>query len=784
MFDIFDPIQENFLGLGLFFIYDATMELNKISNKNVADSLTKNNKQKGSYKIFFLKEPETQSGPKIWSLSLDTPNAKVNTLNHEVMDEFEQILGELEEKGSNKEIEALILFSKKEGNFLAGADINMFQEFKTEKDAEELVAVGQRLLNRWEDLAFPTVAAVNGVALGGGLEFALGCSAIVMSDNRAAKIGLPEVLLGVIPGMGGCVRLPRKAGLATALDLILSGKTLDAKRAYKAGIIEANLPAPDFNNSVHKWVEKNLTALKSGKRLAKPPKLGGMGGFMGTLLEKTPMGRALIFKKALSTVLSKTKGQYPAPLEAIDVLKQTGGTFGPKLKAKNREQALKREAKGFGKMALSEVSKNCIRIFFLTEAIKKANGLETGKSAKTSDISSTGILGAGVMGGGIAELFARKDYPVRMKDINNQALATGIKAASELFKKSAKRRRITERESMQKLSLITPLLDYTGFQKLDIVVEAVVESMEIKKKVLKEVESNVSNACILASNTSSLSITEMQSVLSKPERMIGMHFFNPVHKMPLIEVIRGDKTSDETVTTLFNFCKKVGKMPVVVKDAPGFLVNRLLAPFLNEAVYLLSESVPIDEIDKVLSKFGMPMGAMELIDEVGVDVAAKVSRILHNAFGERMLSCNILESLIDKERLGKKSGKGVYNYSGKKSKLKRVLDNEIYSIIGVKPQFGKVSNDEIIDRCIMPMINEASRCLAEKIVEKPDDVDLGMIMGTGFPPFRGGLLRYADSLGPRLIVKKLRKYENNFGARFTPSQTILERAEKDQKFYS
>jgi 3-hydroxyacyl-CoA dehydrogenase/enoyl-CoA hydratase/3-hydroxybutyryl-CoA epimerase len=735
--------------------------------------------------IFTLADQSLRlGGAKIWTCTFDLKSEKVNKLSREVMGEFERLLGELETMGNQGRVDALVLISGKPGNFIAGADIEMIQAAKSSEEAEQLSRMGQKLADRWEDLPFPTVAAIQGAALGGGCELALASSVLIMATDNATRIGLPEVMLGLVPGMGGCVRLPRKVGLAGALDLILTGKTLTAERAVKAGLAEAALPKENFQESAIRWTKANLDALKGGKRLAREPKLGGMGGTIGTLMEKTPVGRGVIFKKAREGVLSKTRGQYPAPLEAIDVLQSTGAAYGPeKIRGAGRDQAMAREAKGFGKLASTDVSKNLIRLFFLTEGVKKSKGLPAGVSAEAKVVRTAGVLGAGVMGGGIAQLFAEKNVTARMKDLNTQALATGIQSAAKIFQKQAQRKKITRRQYLQKLNHIAPVMDYSGFGSTELVVEAIVENMDIKKKVLAEAEERVSESCVIASNTSSLSISEMQKALKRPERFAGMHFFNPVAKMPLIEVIRGAQSSDEAVSTVFQFSKLLGKTPIVVKDAPGFLVNRLLAPYLNEATYLVAEGVPVEHLDKVLLDFGMPMGPMELIDEVGVDVGAKVAHILHDAFGARMLPCPMNKKVVDAGRLGKKNGKGIYDYVTEGKKTQKVLKPETYEILGVTPAPGAVADEEILERCVLPMINEASRCLDEGVVASASEVDLGMIMGTGFPPFRGGLLRYADQLGAKHVVDRLRKYQERFGARYEPAPALLARAQHGQKFY-
>ncbi len=733
---------------------------------------------------FRLEDLSASAGYKLFRVTFDLPGEKVNKFSAGVITEFEKLIDGLEKQGKAGEIEALIFRSGKAGNFIAGADINMIAAAKTAEEAYTLARKGQKLLDRWEDLPFPTIAAVNGTAMGGGCELSLASSAIVMSNDPSARIGLPEVNLGVIPGMGGCVRMSRKVGLAVALDMILTGKTLPGDRAAKAGIVEAALAKENFDANVEVWLKANLKRLRSGERIAKEPKLGGAGGMVGAAFEKTMPGRMFILKKARDGVLSKTHGHYPAPLEVIQVLSDIGAKYAAdpsqKLRGRERDDAMEREARGFGKMAETTISKNLIRLFFLTEAVKKSKGVAT--DIKIDKVAAAAVLGAGVMGGGIAQLYADKGVAARMKDISTKALTLGMQSAQKIFYRSLQKRKLNKRQYQQKLNLIAPVLDYSGFKGVDFVVEAVIEKMDVKKSVLKELEGQVRDDCVIASNTSSLSISEMQSAMAKPERFGGMHFFNPVHRMPLVEVIRGDKTNDETVSRIYQFSKQLGKMPVVVKDRPGFLVNRLLMPYLNEATWLLADGATIEELDKTLLDFGMPMGPMELIDEVGVDVGEKVAHILHDGFGARMEPAPFNTKIVAAGRLGKKNGKGLYQYLDASGK-KKEINPEIYAILGVTPAAGKVSKEEILDRCLLPMINEASRCLDEGIVETASEVDLGMIMGTGFPPFRGGLLRYADTLGAATIVERLRKLHARFGARFEPAPTLIRMASSGEKFH-
>jgi 3-hydroxyacyl-CoA dehydrogenase/enoyl-CoA hydratase/3-hydroxybutyryl-CoA epimerase len=715
----------------------------------------------------------------IWQLTFDLPGEKVNKLNRAVMTELGDLLPDLDRRGAAGEIGALVLRSGKKDQFIAGADITLIQSARNAEEATDLAAQGQKLLNAWEDLPFPTIMAIQGPCLGGGCEWSLASTAILMANDKSTRIGLPEVMLGIIPGMGGCVRMPRKVGLAQGLEFILSSRMLSADKAFRAGLSEGVITVEQFDPQVLAWVKKNLEALKSRRRLAREPKLGGAGGAVGSLLEHTPMGRALMLKKARDGVIQKTGGRYPAPLEVIEVLRENGAAYGDRVRGEVRAKQMEREARGFGKCAATDVSKNLIQLFFLTEAVKKSTG--AGENVQPSTVRHAAVLGAGVMGGGIAQLFAEKALPVRMKDLTPQALAAGVQAATKLWQKQVQRKRITSRELQQKLNLIAPVLDYSGFEGTNLVVEAVVEKMEVKRSVFQELEKIVRPECVIASNTSSLSVTKMQHGMKHPGRIAGMHFFNPVHRMPLVEVIRGAETSDEAVATVFSLSKQLGKTPIVVKDVPGFLVNRLLTPYLNEATFMVADGAPIEELDAAILEFGMPMGPMELIDEVGIDVGEKVSHILNEAYGARMESCPMNSGVAKAGRLGKKTGRGFYIYeNGGKSKR---LDPEVYSLLGVQPQRGRFSTEEMVDRCILPMINEASRALAEGVVAGPGEVDLGMIMGTGFPPFRGGLLRYADSLGAAKIVERLRDLSTRVSPRFTPSAELVAMAEKGGTFY-
>ena len=692
-------------------------------------------------------------------LRMDTPNSKANIFTREALDEFSHVVEDLENR---TEIKGVVVTSEKPGIFIAGADVNLIKALNTFEEAVKGCSTGQQIINRFANLPFETVAAINGACLGGGFELALACRKRVASSAKSVKIGLPEVQLGVLPGFGGSIRLPRLLTLPTALDLILSGKQVDGKRALRMSITSAMLPEQDFNERAMKWAKKN-----AGKAAKRPR--GGLMNFFFSL----PFGRAFVLSQARKNVQKLTKGHYPAPFKILDLLGKTLGKS-------NMEWCLDQEAKHFAALAITPISKRLIELFQLSESVKKHSGV-VGDDITAQKVQRVAVLGAGIMGGGIAHAFAKVGLPVRMKDLTNEAIALGYKQAASVFSKGVKKRRMTPREFTQKIGLISGTLEYTGFGSVDVVVEAVVENMQIKQSVLKETEKNTHEDCIFASNTSSLSITELQSVSSRPKNVAGLHFFNPVDRMPLVEVIAGAQTSKETVATLFELVKKMKKTPVVVQDCAGFLVNRLLVPYMNEAVYLLEEGVPIERIDRVMLQFGMPMGPLRLADEVGLDTASKVGAILHDAYGKRAKPAELTAKVAESGRYGRKNGKGFYRWENNKAVGP---DDGIYEFVnGGAKTSASLSDQELIERMVYPMINEAALALEEGVVTDPGAVDLAMIFGTGFPPFRGGPLRHADNVGIENIRTKLdRMYQAGVGARLEPNRALSGYVDRG-KFY-
>ncbi len=738
------------------------MQVTTSMQHNETQSFTKNTK---ALKLVDL----SQKADGLYSLHLDQPSEKVNKLNPAFMEELSHLLDELK---LNKNIKTLVVLSEKEGIFIAGADIAVIQNLKDPREGEKMAKEGQAILQKLEQMPFPVIVAVNGACMGGGTEFALCCKYILVSDNPATRIALPEVNLGVMPGFGGTIRLPQRIGLQQALDYVLTGKTMNGEKAFKLGFADALLPYQDFNLRAMDWA----ASFVKGKWNKRPQARPLPATLMSCALEKNLLGRMVLFSQAKKQVLLKTRGRYPAPLKIIDVMQSN---YGQPL-----EKALKKECKAFGELAITNVSKSLIQLFYATESIKKQTGVPGLKLDSKDKVQSVGLLGAGVMGGGIAQLLAHKDIPVRMKDIDEKALGLGLSSATKIFSDLVSKKKISSREAALKFALISPTTEYSGLSRVDLVIEAVIESMDIKKKVLKEAERNLNKEAFFATNTSSLSVTELATASQNPQNVVGLHFFNPVHKMPLVEVIRGQNTSDKAVAVVFDLAKRLSKIPIVVKDGPGFLVNRLLMPYLNEASYLIAEGAPVELLDEVVLNFGMPMGPATLLDEVGLDVAAKVSKILYHAFGSRATPCVTNERLVNAKLLGKKTGKGFYLYDARGKRT--TLNPDLYSILGVKPHTPSTKEkDSWIPRVIYPMINEAALCLNDGIVASAQDVDLGMIMGTGFPPFHGGLLRYADSIGLDNIVSKLEEFSKlDMGPRFAPSEPLLKKARNGEKFYS
>ncbi|MGH7753483.1 MAG: 3-hydroxyacyl-CoA dehydrogenase NAD-binding domain-containing protein [Gemmatimonadales bacterium] len=694
-------------------------------------------------------------------VTLDLPGSPVNKISKTVRDEFAGLFAEL---GDDPSVKAIAFFSGKPDTFIAGADIDEFVALTGPAEAERLVTTGQELIESLPRLGKPIVVGIHGACVGGGLEFAMACQYRVATDHPKTQIGLPEVQLGIFPAAGGCQRLPRLIGLRAALDLILNGKIERAQKAHRLGIVD---------DLVHPALLRSVT-LAAAKRMAGGggwrPKRQWPGGLAALLLERNPLGRALVFRTAAKQVLEKTRGQYPAPLAAIEAI-GTGLRRG-------HAAGLRKEAELFAQLAVSDVSRKLVQIFFATTALKKDFGIPN--APEPLEVKRLGVVGSGFMGSGIAGVaVAQAGADVRLRDTELGRVGKGLRAARDIVDERLKRRRITRYEYARQAAMLSGGTEYAGFGRADLVIEAVFEDLDVKRAVFHELEGAVGERCVLASNTSTLPITKIAEGSRRAESYIGMHFFSPVARMPLVEVILGKRTAPWVVSTTVAFGRRMGKTVIVVQDSPGFWVNRILAPYANELIHLLGQGASIEEIDEAAVHFGFPVGPVTLLDEVGLDVAEKVAAVMHAGFGERFAPGPMLGKLVGEGRLGRKSGRGFYQYQGGK---KRGVDESVYQLIGVHANGGP-RPAEITERLVHRMLNEAALALSEGVIREPMHGDVGAIFGFGFPPFRGGPFRYADDLGADRLVGSLERYAERYGSRFAPCDALRDMAKRGRRFY-
>ncbi|EHK0944142.1 fatty acid oxidation complex subunit alpha FadJ [Citrobacter farmeri] len=688
-------------------------------------------------------------------ISVDVPGEKMNTLKAEFASEVRVILKQIRE---NKAIRGVVIVSAKADNFIAGADINMISRCKSAQEAETLARQGQQLMAEINALPIPVVAAIHGACLGGGLELALACHARVCTDDAKTVLGLPEVQLGLLPGSGGTQRLPRRVGISIALDMILTGKQLRAKQALKAGLVDEVVPQTILLDAAVEWAKKD----RPGHRPL-PVRERILAG---------PLGRALLFRMVSKKTEQKTQGNYPATERILQVI-ETG-------LAQGSSSGYDAEARAFGELAMTPQSQALRNIFFASTDVKK----DPGSEVPPGPLNSVGVLGGGLMGGGIAYVTACKGgLPVRIKDINPKGINHALKYSWDQLETKVRRRHIKASERDKQLALISGSVDYRGFSHRDLVIEAVFEDLSLKQQMVAEVEKNCASHTIFASNTSSLPIGDIAAKAARPEQVIGLHFFSPVEKMPLVEVIPHATTSGKTIATTVKLAKKQGKTPIVVRDKAGFYVNRILAPYINEAIRLLTEGERVDQIDSALVKFGFPVGPIQLLDEVGIDTGTKIIPILEAAYGERFSApANVVSSILNDDRKGRKNGRGFYLYGAKGRKSKKQVDPAIYALIGAQGQ-SRLSRQQIAERCVMLMLNEAARCFDEQVIRSARDGDIGAVFGIGFPPFLGGPFRYMDALGAGEVVAVLQRLASLYGPRFTPCDTLLQMAERGESFW-
>ncbi len=694
-------------------------------------------------------------------VTFDLPGERVNKFSAAVKDELLELLDNLRDDPS---VSAVAFFSGKPDVFIAGADVDEFVALKSREEAQRLSSEGQEMIGSVSSFPKPIAVGIHGACLGGGLEFSIAAHYRVATDDPETQLGLPEVQLGILPGASGCQRLPRLIGVRAALDIILAGKSVRAKQALRLRLIDELVPGSALRE----------TTLAAAKRLAEGwrPKRRRPKGVGAVLLDRNPLGRQLVYRQARKQVMKRTGGHYPAPLAALEAV-QHG-------LARGMEAGLKREAELFGELAAGDVSRKLVQLFFATTALKKDFGVAV-EPDQVRTVNQLGVVGAGFMGAGITGVAAlRAKVDVRLRDMDHERVKKGVRSARALIDDRRKRGRLGEDEHLRLSALISGDVDYSGFELRDLVIEAVFEDLDVKRKVIAELERAVGDSCIIASNTSTIPIERLQEGAQHPERILGTHFFSPVAKMPLLEVIRGDDTADWVTATTVSFGRRMGKTVIVLSDAPGCWVNRILAPYMNEAGWLLTEGAPIETIDRAMTRFGFPVGPITLVDEVGLDVAEKASEVLHEAFGARLAPAPGVAKLVKAGRLGRKSGRGFYRY--KKGKNAGV-DSSVYELIGVRPTGGP-EPEEMEQRLILTMLNEAARAFSEGVVREPRDGDIGAIFGFGFPPFRGGPLRYIDDRGAADIVEGLERYASRFGARFAPAELLVEMARTNRKFYS
>jgi 3-hydroxyacyl-CoA dehydrogenase/enoyl-CoA hydratase/3-hydroxybutyryl-CoA epimerase len=689
-------------------------------------------------------------------LTMDVVGESMNTLKIEFAAQIEQVLQQIR---ANAKIKGVVLVSGKSNSFVAGADISMLAACQSAEDAEAIAKGGQAMFQQIEDMPQTFVAAIHGPALGGGLELALACHYRVCSDDDKTQLGLPEVQLGLLPGSGGTQRLPRLISVQQAMKMMLTGASVRAKQALKYGIVDDMVP-----QSILLDVAIELALKPKPKR--SPVKLDVMGKF----LERTSVGRNLMFSQARKQTASKTQGNYPSPELIIDSI-ETGLNKGIRA-------GMEVEARSFGKLVMTPESASLRSLFFATTQMKKENGVEGVAPAK---LTKVGVLGGGLMGGGIAFVTATKaGLPARIKDIRPEGIANAIKYSYDLLNKKVKRRFMAKSQMQKQLALLTGSVDYSGFSKVDVVIEAVFEDLALKQAMVADVEANCAEHTIFASNTSSIPIAQIAAKAQRPEQVIGLHYFSPVDKMPLAEVIAHETTSDLTISTTVELAKRQGKTPIVVKDGAGFYVNRILAPYMNQAAELLLAGEPIDQIDKALVKFGFPVGPIKLLDEVGIDVGSKIGPFLEAQFGQRFASVAGFDKVLADDRKGKKNQKGFYLYTGKKPG--KAVDESIYTLLGVTPN-NKLSHAQIAERCVLTMLNEAAMCLDEGVIRNARDGDIGAIFGIGFPPFLGGPFRYMHSLGIDHVVARLEHYQGLYGDKFAPAQCLKNMLETGKSYY-
>jgi len=710
-------------------------------------------------------------------VTIDQPDSKVNSLGEDMVNAFPGMFNDL---SANTDVKSILLRSAKKGCFVAGADIDMLNKVSTREEALAISTNGQAIFAQIESSDKPVIAALNGATLGGGLELALACHFRIALDIKATKVGLPEVMLGLLPGAGGTQRLPALIGIDKAMPLILQGKQLDAKRASRQGIVNqvvsplgpGIVSTEEYFDTVAMGVAEDFASGKQQKPKAKAPKMPTK--IVNAVTSFGPTRDYFFDSQVVAPIMKMSAGVYPAPLKIASVLRETMANGGP-------GKGYNAEAEGFADLVMTPESKACIHLFHGQNHCKKN---KYGKPAKA--VETIGVLGAGLMGAGISAVSVNKNYNVLLRDMNDKGLARGFNQVNDIYQRKVSRKALSKMQKhgiMNKLSLQT---DYAGFDRADMVIEAVFEDMAVKHAVVKEVEQHTPDHCIIATNTSALSITEIAKASKRPENIVGMHYFSPVDKMMLLEIIPGEKTSDNTLAAASAVGIKQGKLCVVVKECAGFFANRCLGPALSELTLIMQEGTTPDALNKLATDYGFPVGLASLLDEVGIDVGHTVGKYLQGAYGDRLKGGDpaMFDEFLAAGLVGKKTKKGIFNYEGKKNKRAGV-NQEAQAIlekfkVTAPAEFTKEDHQH---RIALRFVNEAVMTLEEGVIQSATDGDIAAVFGVGFPARFGGPFKFVDTKGADWVVAEMERFEALYGAAFTPCKMLKDMAASGKKFY-
>ncbi len=697
-------------------------------------------------------------------LSFDSQSSKVNVLNKEALAELGDVVDLLEQ---NKDAAGLVISSAK-SSFIVGADITEFLGYFSapEKELGDMLNRVNDLFNRIEDLPYPTISLINGDAQGGGFEICLATDFRLAASN--AKVGLPEVKLGIMPGWGGSVRLPRLIGIDSAVEWMCTGATKRAPAALKEKAVDAVVDADQLAAgaaSILKQCSEGKLSVEKRRAIKKSP------------LMLSPLELAMAYESAKGVVGAKAGPHYPSPLTIIETIKSHAG--------KDRDEALPFESESFVKLAKTDVAESLVGIFLKDQQLNRIAKKHISAAGK---VQQAAVLGAGIMGGGVAYQSASNGVPIVMKDIRQEALDDGLEEVGKLLKKQLTRGRLKPEGMADVLNAIQPALSYGEFNDVNLVVEAVVENPKIKQSVLAEVEQNVSEDTIITTNTSTISVNLLSTALKRPENFCGMHFFNPVHRMPLVEVIRADSSSEKAIATTVAYAKAMRKTPIVVNDCPGFLVNRILFAYFSGFDKLIADGGNPQQIDKVMEKFGWPMGPAYLLDVVGLDTGKHAAAVMAEGFPDRMSSGDgsVIDAMYNAERFGQKNGIGFYKYElDKRGRPKKLADPDGDAVVkSVQPNGQKEFDaSEIIQRLMIPMCIETARCVEDNIVSSPAEADMGLVYGVGFPPFKGGALHHVDKIGLAKFCDSADQFEA-LGPLYHPTDNMREMAKSNTGFYA